>query len=37
MIKISIKKNLFNPSDKLALLICCIALDAKFEELFYFK
>lgn len=35
MILISIKKNLFNPSNKLALLIC-IALDAKFDELFYF-
>ncbi len=32
---ISIEKNLFNPSAKLALLIC-IALDKKFEELFYF-
>ena len=32
---ISIEKNLFNPSAKLALLIC-LALDVKFEELFYF-
>ncbi len=32
---ISIEKNLFNPSAKLALLLC-IALDKKFEELFYF-
>ena len=32
---ISIEKNLFNPSAKLALLLC-FALDAKFEELFYF-
>ncbi|MBQ9790207.1 MAG: helix-turn-helix transcriptional regulator [Clostridia bacterium] len=32
---ISIEKNLFNPSAKLALLLC-VALDAKFEELFYF-
>ena len=32
---ISIEKNQFNPSAKLALLIC-IALDKKFEELFYF-
>ena len=32
---ISIEKNLFNPSAKLALLIC-IALDKKFEDLFYF-
>ena len=32
---ISIEKNLFNPSAKLALLIC-IALDEKFENLFYF-
>lgn len=32
---IAIEKNLFNPSAKLALLIC-IALDEKFENLFYF-
>lgn len=32
---ISIEKNQFNPSAKLALLIC-IALEKKFEELFYF-
>ena len=32
---ISIEKNLFNPSAKLALLLC-VALDLKFEELFYF-
>ena len=32
---ISIEKNVFNPTAKLALLIC-IALDVKFEELFYF-
>lgn len=32
---ISIEKNLFNPSAKLALLLC-LALDVKFEELFYF-
>ena len=32
---ISIEKNLFNPSAKLALLLC-VALDAKFEDLFYF-
>ena len=32
---ISIEKNLFNPSAKLALLLC-VALDTKFEELFYF-
>lgn len=32
---ISIEKNQFNPSAKLALLLC-IALNAKFEELFYF-
>lgn len=31
---ISIEKNQFNPSAKLALLIC-LALDKKFEELFY--
>ena len=32
---ISVEKNQFNPSAKLALLLC-IALDVKFEELFYF-
>ena len=32
---ISIEKGVFNPSAKLALLLC-IALDSKFEELFYF-
>lgn len=32
---ISIEKNLFNPSARLALLLC-VALDAKFEDLFYF-
>jgi putative transcriptional regulator len=32
---ISIEKNLFNPSAKLALLLC-IALDEKFENIFYF-
>lgn len=32
----SIEKSQFNPSAKLALLIC-IALDKKFEELFYFE
>lgn len=32
---ISIEKNLFNPSAKLAMLLC-VALDVKFEELFYF-
>lgn len=32
---ISIEKNLFNPSAKLALLLC-IALDKKFEDLFFF-
>lgn len=32
---ISIEKNLFNPSAKLALLLC-FALDEKFENLFYF-
>ncbi|MBP3431974.1 MAG: helix-turn-helix transcriptional regulator [Clostridia bacterium] len=32
---ISIEKNAFNPSAKLALLLC-IALDEKFENLFYF-
>jgi putative transcriptional regulator len=32
----SIEKGQFNPTAKLALLIC-IALDKKFEELFYFE
>ena len=32
---ISIEKNLFNPSAKLAMLLC-IALEIKFEDLFYF-
>lgn len=32
---ISIEKGVFNPSAKLALLIC-VALDTKFEEIFYF-
>ena len=32
---ISIEKQVFNPTAKLALLLC-IALDCKFEELFYF-
>lgn len=32
---ISIEKNLFNPSAKLAYLLC-LALDCTFEELFYF-
>lgn len=32
---ISIEKNLFNPSAKLALLLCT-ALDEKFENLFFF-
>ncbi len=32
---ISIEKGIFNPSARLALLIS-IALDAKFEEIFYF-
>ncbi len=32
---ISIEKQVFNPSAKLALLLC-LALDVKFEELFYF-
>ena len=32
---ISIEKNLFNPSAKLSLLLS-IALEKKFEELFYF-
>lgn len=33
---ISIEKNNFNPSAKLALLLC-IALDEKFENIFYFQ
>lgn len=32
---IAIEKGLFNPSAKLALLLC-VALDCKFEDLFYF-
>lgn len=32
---ISIEKNSFNPSAKLALLLC-VALEEKFENLFYF-
>lgn len=32
---IAIEKGFFNPSAKLALLLCT-ALDAKFEDLFYF-
>ena len=32
---IAIEKNQFNPSAKLALLLC-IALETKFEDLFYF-
>ena len=32
---ISIEKGTFNPSAKLALLLC-VALDCKFEDLFYF-
>ena len=32
---ISIEKNQFNPSAKLALLLC-LALDEKFENVFYF-
>ncbi len=32
---ISIEKNLFNPSARLALLLC-VALDEKFENLFFF-
>lgn len=32
---IAIEKNGFNPSAKLALLLC-VALDKKFEDLFYF-
>lgn len=33
---ISIEKNQFNPSAKLALLLCLV-LDEKFENLFYFE
>ena len=33
---IAIEKNMFNPSAKLALLLC-YALDKSFEELFYFE
>ena len=33
---IAIEKNMFNPSAKLALLLC-YALDKQFEELFYFE
>ncbi len=32
---ISIEKNMFNPSAKLALLLC-LALDEKFENIFFF-
>ncbi len=32
---IAIEKNQFNPSAKLALLLC-IALESKFEDMFYF-
>ncbi len=32
---IAIEKGVFNPTTKLALLLC-VALDKKFEELFYF-
>lgn len=32
---IAIEKGVFNPSAKLALLLC-IALDKKFEDMFYF-
>ena len=32
---ISIEKQIFNPTAKLALLLC-IALDCKFEEMFFF-
>ena len=32
---IAIERNNFNPSAKLALLLC-VALDEKFEDLFYF-
>lgn len=33
---IAIEKNMFNPSAKLALLLC-YALDKTFEEIFYFE
>ena len=33
---ISIEKQVFNPTAKLALLLC-VALDCKFEDLFYFE
>lgn len=33
---IAIEKGVFNPSAKLALLLC-VALDKKFEDLFYFE
>ncbi len=33
---IAIEKGLFNPSAKLALLLC-VALDCQFEDLFYFE
>lgn len=33
---IAIEKNMFNPSAKLALLLCLV-LDEKFENLFFFK
>ena len=33
---ISIEKNFFNPSAKLALLLC-VALECKFEDLFFFE
>ena len=32
---IAIEKGVFNPSAKLALLLC-VALDCKFEQIFYF-
>ena len=32
---IAIEKGVFNPSAKLALLLC-VALDCKFEDIFYF-
>ncbi len=32
---IAIEKGVFNPSAKLALLLC-VALDVKFEDMFYF-
>ena len=32
---IAIERGIFNPSAKLALLLC-VALDCKFEDLFYF-